>query len=292
MVFLTDNGPAFPRYNAGLRDLKGSVYEGGIRVPGYVRWPGQFPAGIEVDRVAAHIDIVPTLLEACDIPAGAEPPLDGRSLLPLLRGDGRRLAGPDALLPVAPGRRAGAGPGLRRALAVVQAAPPRGPRRERPSRRSSSTTSSTIRSSKHDLAASRPELVAAMYRDYLAWFRDVSGTRGFGPIRIEVGGTRENPTLLTRQDRRGQGTEARAEGVGRWELEIVRAGRYEVTVHVPESKPGSRLHLTIGEVSLEQADPGRMEADRLLPRRHAQGRPRHGSKHGPSVTGAGPGCST
>ena len=39
VVFLTDNGPAFPRFNAGMRGLKGSVYEGGIRVPCFVRWP-------------------------------------------------------------------------------------------------------------------------------------------------------------------------------------------------------------------------------------------------------------
>ena len=86
VVFLTDNGPAFPRYNAGLRGLKGTTYEGGIHVPCYIRWPGRFPAGLVVDRIAAHIDITPTLLDACGVPAGAEPKLDGRSLLPLLRG--------------------------------------------------------------------------------------------------------------------------------------------------------------------------------------------------------------
>ena len=87
VVFLTDNGPAFPRYNAGLRGLKGTTYEGGIHVPCYVRWPGRFPAGLVVDQIAAHIDITPTLLDACEVPAGTEPKLDGRSLLPLLRGE-------------------------------------------------------------------------------------------------------------------------------------------------------------------------------------------------------------
>ena len=45
VVFLTDNGPAQVRFNAGLRGWKGSVYDGGIRVPCYIRWPGHFPAG-------------------------------------------------------------------------------------------------------------------------------------------------------------------------------------------------------------------------------------------------------
>ena len=43
VVFLTDNGPAEVRFNAGLRGRKASVYDGGIHVPCYIRWPGHFP---------------------------------------------------------------------------------------------------------------------------------------------------------------------------------------------------------------------------------------------------------
>ena len=46
---------------------KASVYDGGIRVPCYLRWPDHFPARLAVDRIAAHIDILPTLLEACSV---------------------------------------------------------------------------------------------------------------------------------------------------------------------------------------------------------------------------------
>ena len=67
VVFLTDNGPAKPRFNAGLRGWKGSVYDGGIHVPCYIRWPGHLPAGGVVDRIAAHIDLAPTLLDACGV---------------------------------------------------------------------------------------------------------------------------------------------------------------------------------------------------------------------------------
>ena len=71
VVFLVDNGPDRDRYNAGLRGRKGTVFEGGIRSPLLARWPARLPVGGEpVDRIAAHIDIAPTLLDA----AGVEPP--------------------------------------------------------------------------------------------------------------------------------------------------------------------------------------------------------------------------
>ena len=89
--------PPDVRFNAGLRGLKGTVYEGGIHVPCFIRWPGQLAAGRVVDRIAAHIDMVPTLLEACGVAPPAGVRLDGKSLLPLLRG-GPEDAWPDRTL--------------------------------------------------------------------------------------------------------------------------------------------------------------------------------------------------
>ena len=54
-----------------------------------------------------------------------------------------------------------------------------------------------------NIAAEHPDIVSKMYAEYQAWFQDVSSTRGFGPVRIELGGTAQNPTILTRQDWRG-----------------------------------------------------------------------------------------
>jgi len=89
VFFLSDNGPEGAegsRYNAGMRGMKGRVHEGGVRVPLFVRWPGKTKPGAVVRRIAAHVDLLPTIVELC----GAEMPktrhLDGVSLVPLLLG--------------------------------------------------------------------------------------------------------------------------------------------------------------------------------------------------------------
>ena len=88
-----------------------------------IRWPGHLPAGRVVDQIAAHIDLVPTLLDACGLAPPPDLKLDGKSLLPLLaRHPDRWLARPDALLPVAPRRPARARPRLRRPVPDLQAA--------------------------------------------------------------------------------------------------------------------------------------------------------------------------
>ena len=97
VIFMSDNGmtgggsgkqgkdlaKGFPFYNAGMKGLKGSADEGGVRVPFFVRWLGRVKAGAEVGRIAAHIDVFPTLADL----AGAKLPqgqVEGRSLLPLV----------------------------------------------------------------------------------------------------------------------------------------------------------------------------------------------------------------
>ena len=91
VVFYSDNGGLYERYdgsdgiavtsNAPLRDEKGSMYEGGIRVPLIVRWPGVVEAGSVSNEVVTSTDFYPTLLEIAGIDAGAEQVLDGRSIL-------------------------------------------------------------------------------------------------------------------------------------------------------------------------------------------------------------------
>jgi arylsulfatase A-like enzyme len=74
---ITDNWP--------LRNGKGSLYEGGTRVPFIARWPGITKPGTQSSVPTTHVDLYPTLLEIAGAPPPANQPLDGASLLPLLK---------------------------------------------------------------------------------------------------------------------------------------------------------------------------------------------------------------
>src|SRR5262249_8801198 len=85
----TDNGAQQRRFNNGLRGLKTTVYDGGIRTPCLVRWTGRLPAGKQAEHIAAHIDLAPTLLDLAGVTALKSLKFDGVSLKPLLEGDGK-----------------------------------------------------------------------------------------------------------------------------------------------------------------------------------------------------------
>jgi arylsulfatase A-like enzyme len=109
LIYMTDNGSAagyrlsnegatghrvdaFPvkgSYSAGMRGKKSSPYEGGHRVPFFLRWPkGRLGEPRDIDVLCAHLDMTPTLFELCGVKRSTNAlPLDGRSLVPLLRGD-------------------------------------------------------------------------------------------------------------------------------------------------------------------------------------------------------------
>lgn len=87
VMFTSDNGPAFERFNCGFSGMKGNVYEGGIRVPMILRWPGGLESGVHCHAVSHFCDWFPTLITAADARVPAELDLDGANILPLLRGE-------------------------------------------------------------------------------------------------------------------------------------------------------------------------------------------------------------
>ena len=85
VIFFSDNGPNTDRYNGGMKGKKGSVDEGGVRVPFYIRWPGHIKSG-ETDQLAQDIDIMPTLINLCGLKYEPVNPFDGIDLSGLISG--------------------------------------------------------------------------------------------------------------------------------------------------------------------------------------------------------------
>lgn len=89
IVFTSDNGGLKgPTDNTPLRSGKGYAYEGGIRVPAIVAWPGVVPEGVESAEPISSVDYLPTLCEATGTPLPADVEIDGLSLLPHLKSGG------------------------------------------------------------------------------------------------------------------------------------------------------------------------------------------------------------
>jgi len=88
VVFTSDNGPAITSYHphgspGPLREKKGHIYDGGIRVPGIIRWPGHVKPGTVNDEPVSGVDILPTLCAVAGAAPPADRPLDGTNILPL-----------------------------------------------------------------------------------------------------------------------------------------------------------------------------------------------------------------
>ncbi|MEX0321554.1 MAG: arylsulfatase [Puniceicoccaceae bacterium] len=96
VIFMTDNGSTHGRhsFNAGMSGGKGATTDGGHRVPCFISWPGgKLGKPRDVPQLSAHIDLLPTLVELCDLQLPEPIDFDGKSLTPLLRGD--KSAWPD-----------------------------------------------------------------------------------------------------------------------------------------------------------------------------------------------------
>lgn len=97
--FASDNGPARTTWHnagssGGFRSYKGNVYEGGIRVPGIIRWPGRIRPGSTSSQPVSGVDVLPTFCELAGVALPENRPLDGISITSIFTGGAPRRTRP------------------------------------------------------------------------------------------------------------------------------------------------------------------------------------------------------
>jgi arylsulfatase A-like enzyme len=253
VIFLTDNGPNGARYNAGMKARKGSVYEGGIRTAFFIRWPARLEAGRRIEQIAAHIDIAPTILDACRVhpPEGVN--IDGRSILPLL--EGQQVDWPDRTLFFQWHR--GDAPNRYRAFAArSQHWKLVHPGSVRPGAAAGEIPFELYNMESDPLemkniAAERPDVVKMLRAEYDVWLDDVARDHGYEAPRILVGTADEPRTILTRQDWRGPDASWAPKGLGYWEIAVPAGGTFEIRCDADPPKRPATVHLKLQTIELE-----------------------------------------
>jgi len=266
VLFLTDNGPNTDRYNGGMKGRKGSMDEGGVRVPLFVRWPGRIEPGLRIEPLAAHIDVFPTIMELCGVSMPKTLPQDGKSLAPLLQSKSvDSVDWPDRRLhsfrwPDAKGRIHQGAVRTQQWRAVL--------------RRNGWMLYDMVHDpgQKSNVAKAHPEVLASLQAAFEAKCRDVTSA-GFDPIPTHVG-HRDWPVVTlpgheaNLVPKAGQGISY----VGRagwandwitnwtdtqayawWPVKIVASGRFEVTLMYtcPPENLGAKLRVEIGDRAVE-----------------------------------------
>ena len=250
LIFMTDNGPTTQHFTAGLRAQKGSVYDGGIRVPFFFRWPARLQPA-KIDAVGAHIDVLPTLLEAAQLDPPEGLAIDGRSLLPVFEG---RAPAAERTIFIQSHR--GNEPTLYRAFAAIEQqyklVQPLS--FSKPAPKDASLELYDLEADpgeERNLADNMPEVLARLRGAYEAWFDDVSGTRGYDPPRIPLGTEQENPVILTRQDWRVIGADGWSDShLGYWAVDVETGGAYDVRFRFTKQERAGRAEFQLGKLKL------------------------------------------
>lgn len=256
VLFMSDNGGVHTHFKAGLKGAKASVWEGGVRAPLFVRWPGHFPAGAKLDAIASHVDLLPTLCELAGARPPADRPLDGRSLAPLLRtGQGesphqyvyhqwdRNFPNPTNNWAIG---------GQRYKLANGQL-----------------FDLANDPGETKNIAKQQPELAQQLQAEYLRWFKEVTAGQTYEPAPIELGRAEENPVEIQASWAKLDGTNTQytfaaydwdtlsgwksPADKARWRIDVTRPGNYEITVSYsarPQSA-GSTFRVALGGKELQ-----------------------------------------
>ncbi|MBN8824901.1 MULTISPECIES: arylsulfatase [unclassified Spirosoma] len=243
ILFTTDNGNQQLRFNTGFRGRKSSVYEGGTRTPFFIQGSSLFPVNKDIDTRVAHIDIVPTLLEAVQIPRPASLQLDGESVLSVMQGKttARRTLFYNAWNRgwPEPYRNAALYQDDFKLVAINADA-------QKPERFELYNLK-TDPYERTDLASANRTLVNQLRVKMDSIFADISASPNLITRRLSLGDPHENPTVLTRQDWTGLVNNWIADnGLGYWAVRVQAEGYYDVLLRCRPVKKGSRALVRIG----------------------------------------------
>jgi arylsulfatase A-like enzyme len=300
VVFLTDNGgtAGVKLFNAGMRGGKTSVHEGGSRVPLFIRWPSAKWQPHVAKPIVSHIDLFPTLLDLCQVPAPDGPKRDGISLRPLL--EQQNPVWPERVLfthnPIDEINKYPGAVRTQRYRLVREITGPAGGSKAKANDASATPWQlydmQNDPGQKQEISAKHPELVQQLSTAYDAWFADISRD-GLRRFPLPIGHAEHNPVELHApqayydpplQFANGPGfandwltgwTNAKAKV---WfEIDVATAGEYdiELALALPPADADSRIRLTIGSQSLEAAVSAAPAPEISLPHRDDAGKARY-----------------
>ena len=242
VMYLNDNGPNSMRYVGNMRGMKTHIDDGGVRSPLVFHWPAKVKARKTSDELCAHIDLMPTILDACGVKMPAKVKIDGRSFLSLLTGNNAPWPKRQVVLQTHRGNV----PQLYHHFALHEEpwklVHPTGFGKEKftgPPKLELYDLSKDPRQ-QNNVAIQYPQVFQRLKKSYEDWFADVSSSRpdNYAPPRIVIGTKHEPRSVLTRQDRRRDGF---------WLLEAPEPAAYEEEVIFKWEYPAGRATITAGK---------------------------------------------
>jgi arylsulfatase/arylsulfatase A len=253
VIYLNDNGPNSMRYVGNMRGMKTGVDDGGIRSPLLFHWPAKVKARATSNELCAHIDVLPTILDACGIEVPTGHQIDGRSFLPLLTQDNANWPKRQVVFQTHRGNQ----PQRFHHFAIHEdpwkLVHPSGFGKESFDGDAELQLYDLSKDpqQKSDVAKEFPEILERLKTGYENWFEDVSTTRedNYAPPRIVIGTDHEPQSVLTRQDWRHEtGKPWARNSNGFWLLEAPEAGDYELEIIFASDSPAGTATITAGSL--------------------------------------------
>ncbi|MBI9019598.1 MAG: sulfatase-like hydrolase/transferase [Phycisphaerae bacterium] len=233
LIFMTDNGTAAGisgngklGFNANMRGKKGSEYDGGHRVPCFIRWPdGEVKAGKDIDRITAHLDILPTLIDMCNMNGPKNVKFDGNSIKPLIMEENPKW--PDRVI-ITDSQRILHPEKWRKSAVMTD--------RWRLVNGKELYDMKVDVSQANDVATANPAVVKRLRDEYEKWWTSIS-SRFDEYCPVIVGTKHENPSRLTSHDWLApdalrvwpqQQIRVAVVGNGFWAIDVAVSGKYRI----------------------------------------------------------------